>query len=77
MTIQGIIDNPQSENGEHWVVGRDYEEALENASQKFNVKKEKIILKQDEDVLDTWFSSGLLPFTSLGWPDVKCKDFTN
>jgi valyl-tRNA synthetase len=26
-------------------------------------------LKQDPDVLDTWFSSGLLPFTSLGWPD--------
>jgi valyl-tRNA synthetase len=26
-------------------------------------------LRQDEDVLDTWFSSWLLPFTSLGWPD--------
>jgi len=26
-------------------------------------------LKQDQDVLDTWFSSGLLPFTSLGWPE--------
>src|SRR5215469_4749976 len=25
--------------------------------------------KQDPDVLDTWFSSGLLPFTSLGWPE--------
>jgi valyl-tRNA synthetase len=25
-------------------------------------------LKQDTDVLDTWFSSGLLPFTTLGWP---------
>jgi valyl-tRNA synthetase len=25
-------------------------------------------LNQDPDVLDTWFSSGLLPFTSLGWP---------
>ncbi|HET6841720.1 MAG TPA: valine--tRNA ligase [Candidatus Angelobacter sp.] len=25
-------------------------------------------LEQDQDVLDTWFSSGLLPFTSLGWP---------
>ncbi len=24
---------------------------------------------QDEDVLDTWFSSGLVPFSSLGWPD--------
>ncbi|MGZ4826168.1 MAG: valine--tRNA ligase [Terriglobales bacterium] len=26
-------------------------------------------LEQDPDVLDTWFSSALLPFTSLGWPD--------
>jgi len=26
-------------------------------------------LKQDTDVLDTWFSSGLLPFTTLGWPE--------
>src|SRR5918998_4340666 len=26
-------------------------------------------LTQDEDVLDTWFSSGLWPFTTLGWPE--------
>jgi valyl-tRNA synthetase len=25
--------------------------------------------RQDEDVLDTWFSSGLWPFSTLGWPD--------
>jgi len=30
-------------------------------------------LKQDTDVLDTWFSSGLLPFTTLGWPG-KTRD---
>jgi valyl-tRNA synthetase len=30
-------------------------------------------LKQDMDVLDTWFSSGLLPFTTLGWPE-KTRD---
>ena len=29
---------------------------------------------QDEDVLDTWFSSALWPFATLGWPD-KTKDF--
>ena len=28
-----------------------------------------INLRQDEDVLDTWFSSGLWPFSTLGWPD--------
>jgi valyl-tRNA synthetase len=26
-------------------------------------------LRQDEDVLDTWFSSGLWPFSTLGWPE--------
>ncbi|MCU7837223.1 MAG: valine--tRNA ligase [gamma proteobacterium symbiont of Taylorina sp.] len=28
-----------------------------------------IVLKQDEDVLDTWFSSALWPFSTLGWPE--------
>jgi valyl-tRNA synthetase len=28
-----------------------------------------VSLKQDEDVLDTWFSSALWPFSTLGWPD--------
>ncbi len=27
-----------------------------------------LVLKQDEDVLDTWFSSALWPFSTLGWP---------
>lgn len=30
---------------------------------------ENISLRQDEDVLDTWFSSALWPFSTLGWPD--------
>lgn len=29
----------------------------------------KTNLKQDEDVLDTWFSSGLWPFSTMGWPE--------
>ena len=29
----------------------------------------KVELKRDEDVLDTWFSSALWPFSTLGWPD--------
>ncbi|MEL6332479.1 MAG: valine--tRNA ligase [Cyanobacteria bacterium J06626_26] len=32
-------------------------------------------LKQDPDVLDTWFSSGLWPFSTMGWPDETAKDF--
>ncbi len=30
---------------------------------------EKVELRRDEDVLDTWFSSGLWPLTTLGWPE--------
>ncbi len=31
--------------------------------------------EQDPDTLDTWFSSGLWTFSTLGWPDIKAKDF--
>jgi valyl-tRNA synthetase len=30
--------------------------------------KEDVVLTQEEDALDTWFSSGLWPFSTLGWP---------
>jgi valyl-tRNA synthetase len=33
--------------------------------------KKPVKLKRDNDVLDTWFSSGLWPFATLGWPDKK------
>ena len=42
------------------------EEASAAAEEHYGVKTE---LKRDEDVLDTWFSSGLWPFSTLGWPD--------
>ena len=32
-------------------------------------KCDSTVLKQDEDVLDTWFSSALWPFSTLGWPE--------
>ncbi|WP_151736665.1 valine--tRNA ligase [Paenibacillus tengchongensis] len=32
-------------------------------------------LRQDEDVLDTWFSSNLWPFATLGWPDESSSDY--
>lgn len=54
-------------NGE-MVVAESIEEAVSLFSKKgVNVTKETI--KQDEDVLDTWFSSGLWPFTVFGWPE--------
>lgn len=70
------IDFPQESDNECWVSGRNREEALDKACKKFGVPSSKITLKQDEDVLDTWFSSGLFPFSIFGWPDeVMCHLF--
>ncbi|MCJ2131636.1 valine--tRNA ligase [Methylobacterium sp. E-045] len=41
-------------------------EALEQATAKHG---RAVALRRDEDVLDTWFSSALWPFSTLGWPD--------
>jgi valyl-tRNA synthetase len=46
-------------------VGRNQDEATKQAA----AKGYRGTLKRDDDVLDTWFSSALVPFTSLGWPE--------
>ncbi|EDO19596.1 hypothetical protein Kpol_1018p134 [Vanderwaltozyma polyspora DSM 70294] len=61
-------------DGNYWVAGRNVEEAETKAKAKF--PDAKFTLEQDEDVLDTWFSSGLWPFSTLGWPN-KTKDMEN
>lgn len=33
------------------------------------------LYRQDEDVLDTWFSSALWPFATMGWPDTSSPDY--
>ncbi len=48
----------------HVYVGRDEMEVR----RKYNLGNE-VELRQDEDVLDTWFSSGLWTFSTLGWPE--------
>lgn len=68
--VDSSIEQDPSEN-EWWVAGRTLEEAEEKAAKKF--PNLKYTLEQDEDVLDTWFSSGLWPFSTLGWPD-KTED---
>ncbi|MCP1215720.1 valine--tRNA ligase [Acetobacter orientalis] len=47
-------------------VAHDAETAHALATKHYGIETE---LTQDEDVLDTWFSSGLWPFSTLGWPD--------
>ena len=54
------------------MVGRDLEEATVRAKELAG--SSAFALEQDEDVLDTWFSSGLWPFSILGWPE-KVKTF--
>ncbi|MCU0544161.1 MAG: valine--tRNA ligase [Oscillatoriaceae cyanobacterium Prado104] len=49
-----------------FVVAMNEAEAREKAAAKFG---ENVKLQQDPDVLDTWFSSGLWPFSTMGWPE--------
>jgi valyl-tRNA synthetase len=56
-----------------FVVAKTEAEAREKAAAKFG---QDVELARDPDVLDTWFSSGLWPFSTLGWPDeTKDLDF--
>jgi valyl-tRNA synthetase len=50
----------------HVFVAEDEAAAEANAAKHYG---KATPLKRDEDVLDTWFSSGLWPFSTLGWPD--------
>ncbi|KAG8215823.1 tRNA synthetases class I-domain-containing protein [Butyriboletus roseoflavus] len=54
-------------DGKNWVVGRTLEEATERA--EVLAAGRSFTLEQDEDVLDTWFSSALWPFSIMGWPE--------
>jgi valyl-tRNA synthetase len=42
------------------------DEAAQQAEKHYG---HKVVLKQDDDVLDTWFSSALWPFSTMGWPE--------
>ncbi|NJM48617.1 MAG: valine--tRNA ligase, partial [Alkalinema sp. RU_4_3] len=53
-------------------VGKTEAEARTQAIAQFG---DQVQLEQDPDVLDTWFSSGLWPFSTLGWPDENAEDF--
>lgn len=71
VNIEG--ENRDPNDSKNWVAGRTLEEAQEKANARFAGKK--FTLEQDEDVLDTWFSSGLWPFSTLGYPE-KTFDFS-
>lgn len=54
---------------DEWIVAESENDALKIAKDRGFSQ-----IKQDEDVLDTWFSSGLWPFSTMGWPN-KTEDF--
>ncbi len=68
-----VVSETNGEIMDHtpFVVAKSQAEAETKARAKFG---DTITLEQDPDVLDTWFSSGLWPFSTLGWPE-KTADF--
>lgn len=54
-----------------FVVAATVEDAVAQAVAEYG---ENVRLERDPDVLDTWFSSGLWPFSTMGWPDQSAKD---
>lgn len=67
--IKNETNAPDFTADNRWFCGRDENEAKQKAAKVLNVEPDSIDLQQDEDVLDTWFSSGLFPFAIFGWPD--------
>ncbi|KAL4451165.1 hypothetical protein ABPG77_009237 [Micractinium sp. CCAP 211/92] len=52
-------------SSDRYLVAKSEAAAREQAVKQYG---EGVVLKQESDVLDTWFSSGLWPFSTLGWP---------
>ncbi|BAW96379.1 valyl-tRNA synthetase [[Synechococcus] sp. NIES-970] len=69
-----VVSETNGEIQDHtpFIVAHDLAEAQEKAIATYGADCK---LEQDPDVLDTWFSSGLWPFSTLGWPDENSADF--
>nr|POE49579.1 valine--trna ligase, mitochondrial [Quercus suber]POF20073.1 valine--trna ligase, mitochondrial [Quercus suber] len=68
-----LEDGPAyDKDAEYWICGETEQEVRAKAEKKFPGKKFE--LERDPDCLDTWFSSALWPFSTLGWPE-KTHDF--
>lgn len=66
----------KGQSSHKWIAARNLARAQEESLKLFNVQDSGLIsVEQDEDVLDTWFSSGLFPFSVFGWPDTETPDF--
>ncbi|KAJ1525471.1 hypothetical protein ONE63_010281 [Megalurothrips usitatus] len=60
-----------SDTSEKWFAAKNEQDARSKASSYFSCQPDdpRLVVKQDEDVLDTWFSSSILPLSALGWPE--------
>lgn len=67
VNVDSCTEKDPRSNNHYWVAARDMKEAESKAAARF--PGQKFSLEQDNDVLDTWFSSALWPFSTLGWPD--------
>ena len=59
-------------NEDEYIVARNEEEAYAKARERYG---DNVTLERDPDVLDTWFSSALWPFSTLGWPNEEAEDY--
>ncbi len=76
MALKAVQEGDVKIHPDRWV--GPYKHWLKNI-RDWNISRQlwwghKIPIEGEEDVLDTWFSSALWPFTTLGWPE-KTKDF--
>ncbi|RCI06467.1 hypothetical protein CU098_011490 [Rhizopus stolonifer] len=75
------IKTATGQHKELWVVGSDKNEANSRAVELLEKegypKDTPFELIKDDDVLDTWFSSGLLPLSALGWKGREGEDIPN
>ncbi|XP_036032235.1 valine--tRNA ligase, mitochondrial isoform X2 [Onychomys torridus] len=63
-----VGEKAEDDRKELWVVGRSEAEARAAAAKQTGRPGADLTLERDPDVLDTWFSSALFPFSALGWP---------
>jgi len=73
--FKGEAPGDKATQHDRWVVAHSEEAALAKAAKQFGKAADQLILERDEDVLDTWYSSGLFPFSTLGWPNEEAEDF--
>eukprot|EP00911_Craspedida_sp_UC1_P001454 UC1_evm2s1097 len=68
ITAKGVEPGLTTDN-QYWVSDQTEAGARAKAAKRFGVPEADIELRQDEDVLDTWFSSGIFPISIFSWPE--------